>query len=347
MAVKSGGATVDTITFDKLKEAAKNIAETLKETPIVCIEAFDKLFNHDVYFKLENFQETGAFKVRGVINSLHNLKQSNGLPKKIVTYGTGNHGLALAWASRFFAIDEVKIYLPSFTSEIKKELAIKYGATVVITETRSEAERRAQEDSTGLGYLLLPPSDNDDIIAGAATIAYEAFQEHKDLDAIFIPVGGGSLASGTVLARQYMSPTTKVYAGEPMVANDASRSYKTGEIFRFKEAPTTIADGATALGVTPRVFNYVKQLDGIYEISEKEIAYWATLFSRLAKTVCEPTSALAIAAAYRWAKEQHSDLRKKILIIITGGNVSTKTQQELYRDEFLTMSPEELKFDNL
>lgn len=345
MAIKSEGSAVHTIALDKIKEASKNIASVLRETPIICLETFDKLFNHDVYFKLENFQETGAFKVRGVINSLNNLKQTTGLPKKIVTYGTGNHGLALAWASRFFAIDEVKIYLPSFTSEIKKELAIKYGAKIVITDTRSEAEKRAQEDSNGLDYLLLPPSDNDDIIAGAATIAYEAFQEHKDLDAIFIPIGGGSLSSGTVLARQYISPTTKIYAGEPIAANDASRSYKTGEIFRFKEAPTTIADGATALSITPRVFNYVKQLDGIYEISEKEIAYWATLFSRLAKTVCEPTSALAIAAAYRWAKEQNSNLRRKILIIITGGNVSVKTQQELYRDEFLTISPEELKLD--
>jgi threonine dehydratase len=345
MAVKSGGIDIDTIAFDKIKEASKNIAKTLKETPIICLEAFDKFFNHDVYFKLENFQETGAFKVRGVINSLYNLKQTNGLPKKIVTYGTGNHGLALAWASKLFGIEEIKVYLPSFTSEIKKELAIKYGAKVVITETRSEANRRAQEDSEKLGYFLLPPSDNDHIIAGAATIAYEAFQEHKDIDAIFVPIGGGSLSSGTVLARNYLSPATQVYAGEPMAANDASRSYKTGELFWFKEAPTTIADGATALGVAPRAFKYVKQLDGIYEILEEEIAYWATQFSHLAKTICEPTSALAIAAAYRWSKEQNSTLRKKILIIITGKNVSAETRQKLYRDEFLTMSPEELKLD--
>src|SRR5688572_15764889 len=87
MAVKSEGSAVRTIAFDKIKEASKNIAGVLKETPIICIESFDKLFNHDVYFKLENFQETGAYKARGVINSLHNLKQRNKLPKKIVTYG--------------------------------------------------------------------------------------------------------------------------------------------------------------------------------------------------------------------------------------------------------------------
>lgn len=311
------------ISFDQIEEASKNISTLLQETPLESIEAFNKLFNCDVYFKLENLQETGAFKVRGVINILCNLKKHNALPRKIATYGTGNHGLALAWAKRLFAIDEVKIYLPKIAADIKKELAVKYGAKIVITETRAEAELKAIEDAD---YTLIPPSDNDDIIAGAATVAYEAFNKLKDIDVIFLPIGGGSLASGTVLARGYMSPTTKIYAGEPTMANDAYTSYKAGNIFRFKDTPNSIADAATALGLAPRIFNYVKRLDGIYEVSEEEIAYWAVQFNNMSNRMCEPTSALAIASAYKWSRDQK---HKKILIIITGGNISSDTQAKL------------------
>ena len=259
-----------------------------------------------------------------------------------MTYGTGNHGLALAWASKYFDIKEVKIYLPQFTSEIKKELAKKYGAHVIITETRAEAEQHAQEDADNSNYKLIPPSDNDDIIAGAATVSYEALQELKDVTAIFVPIGGGSLSSGTILVKKYLSPTTKVYAGEPEKMNDASLSYRAKKIFRFKKASPTLADGATALGVTQRVFNYITQLDGIFEISEKEIAYWAAQFHALSKISCEPTSALAIAAAYRWIKEKNLNAPQKILIIISGGNISTETKKIIYNDNLLKTNPNEL-----
>ena len=334
----------DIVTFERIVDSFKTISPLLKETSIVSFDAFNKIFNHDLFFKLENLQETGAFKVRGVINILSNLKKRNVLPEKIVTYGTGNHGIALAWASKLFGVEEVKIYLPHFTSEIKKELANNYGARVVITETRAEAESLAQADADNASYKLIPPSDNNDIIAGAATVSYEALQKQKDIDAIFVPIGGGSLASGTILVKNYLSPATKVFAGEPEKANDVSVSHRTGKIFRFEEAPNTIADGATTLGVTERIFNYVKQLDGIFEISEKEIAYWTAQFYRVSKIFCEPTSALAIAAAYRWTKEQSIETRKKILIIISGGNISTATRQAICHDDFLKMSPTELKF---
>jgi threonine dehydratase len=334
--------TRDSIGSHKIIEASKDIAPFLKKTPIISIAALNEIFGHDLYFKLENVQETGAFKVRGVISILCNLKKDNNLPKKIVTYGTGNHGLALAWAARFFWVESVKVYLPNITSKMKKSLAIRYGARVVITETRAEAESRAHIDSEKAGYVLIPPSDSDDIIAGAATVAYEALQEQKGFDSIFVPIGGGSLSSGTILVRDYMSPKTKVYAGEPSVANDSSISYKTGKIFRFENSPKTIADGATALGLSQRAFNYIKNLDGIYEISEREIEYWTVKFFQASKCFCEPTSALAIASAYRWSIEQKDSARRKILIIITGGNVSEETRREIYRDEFINMSPKEL-----
>jgi len=335
-------ALASSITLTEIREASKAIAPFLKETPILTLAAFNSFFGHDVAFKLENLQETGAFKIRGVINVLTNLKKRKIVPQKVVTYGTGNHGIALAWASKFFGIEEVKIYLPACTSETKKRMASEYGAKVVITPTREEAESRAQVDSRKVNCCLIPPSDNDDVISGAATVVYEVLQKKKDIDSIFVPIGGGSLSSGTILAKNYISSKIQVYAGEPQQANDASISYNTGDIFRFKETPKTIADGATALGLTRRVFNYIKDLDGIYEISEKEIAYWTMQFLNLSGVICEPTSALAIAAAYRWAKEMGGTTRKKILIVITGGNVSIETQKAIFSDDLLKISPDKI-----
>ena len=213
---------INAVTLEKIVESSKNVAAFLKETPMVTIDGFNKLFGHDLFFKLENLQKTGSFKARGAINILVNFKKNNNLPEKIVAYSSGNHGLALAWASKVFGIKEVKIYLPYFTSEIKKELTNKYEATVVITKTRAEAEKRAQIDASSLKYQLITPSDNNDIISGTATVAYEALQKQEKFDAIFVPIGGGSLSSSTLLVKNYLSPTTKIYAGEPKEASFAS-----------------------------------------------------------------------------------------------------------------------------
>ena len=335
---------INAVTLEKIAESSKNIAEFLEETPIVTIDAFNKLFGHDLFFKLENLQKTGSFKVRGVINVLCNLKKNNNLPEKIVTYSSGNHGLALAWASKIFGIKEVKVYLPEFSSEIKKELIKKYGAKVVITKTRTEAEKRAEIDAVTLKYKLITPSESNDIISGIATVAYEALQKQQGFDAIFFPIGGGSLSSSTLLVKNYLSPTTRIYAGEPREANDAFISHKTGKLFRsVEEALHTIADGATALGITKKIFNYVKHLDGIYEISEEEILYWTAQFHKFSKNFCEPTSALALAAAYRWIEIQEDEERKKILIIITGSNISDSTKKEILQSKYLDMKPDELK----
>ncbi len=327
-----------------IHDSLTRIRPYIKNTSIISSSLLNNFLGHEIYFKLETLQKTGSFKIRGILNSLLKLKQQNKkMPKKIVTYSTGNHAIALSWAaSNLFSI-ETEIYLPSFTSEVKRKIVDFYSNKVILTETRAEAEIRASEAAKENGHILIPPSDHDDIITGAGTAAYEVFTEIADIDAIFIPIGGGSLASGTLLAKQSFSPKTKVFAGEPKTANDASISYKTGKIFKFENSPETVADGARTLKISDRIFQYIKQLDGIYEISEREIFYWTNWFTHLTKITCEPTSTLAIAAAYRFLKKQNT--KKRVVVIISGGNLNQDTYQKIWAKNYLDVFPNKFNYE--
>lgn len=307
-----------TASINLINDTYNRIKPYIKHTRLISNPELNDIFNSTVYIKLECEQVTGSFKARGVMNSILKLKEQGIKPAKIITYGTGNHGTALSWASRLILGSDTQVCLPAFVRQNKLDNIKKYGGSVTITQTRAEAEEIAHELSKHDGCILIPPSSNDDVIAGAATVAYEVFNEVKGLDAIFIPIGGGSHASGTLLSRETFSPSTRVYAAEPKNANDASISYHTGKLFRFKDTPTTIADGVTTLGVTPKIFEYIKKLDDIYEISEQEIEYWTIWFKHLTGIACEPTSALSLAAAYRFVREHGTG--KKLAIVITGSN---------------------------
>lgn len=322
--------------------ASKRLASTFPRTPLISSSFLNDQLGHELIFKAESLQKTGSFKVRGVMNSLLALKERNALPRRLSAYSTGNHGLALAWASKEFGI-ELNLYLPAFTSQIKQKIANSYGANVILTKTRSEAEELAIKDGLSPNCMLLPPSDNDDVIAGAGTACYEALSEQNDFDAVFTPCGGGGLVSGTYLAAKLLAPKMKVFAAEPKQANDAAISLKTGEVFRFNESPETLADGAKTLGVVPRVFEYLQLIDGIYEITEREIAYWTAWANHLLKIRSEYTSALATAAAHRWLSAQTSP--KKVLIILTGGNVDSDSLHNSWAKNFLDIEPIYFTYD--
>ncbi|NRA73339.1 MAG: pyridoxal-phosphate dependent enzyme [Rickettsiales bacterium] len=337
---------IEQVTLEKIIESSKNISDFLQDTPTISIDGFIECFNHDVFFKLENLQKTGSFKIRGVINALVNLKKNNALPNKIVSYGSGNHGIALAWASKAFGIKEIKLYLPHSVAKIKRNLAHKYGAKIIQTKTISEAKKLAETEANIAKYTLIAPSNNNDIITGAATVAYESLQTQQGFEAIFIPMAGVDLSAGTLITKNYLSPTTKVYAGEPKEINDDLYQYKPDTLSQFEEALHTIADGTAALGITKKIFNHVKHLDGVYKISEKEIKYWTTQFYKFTKNFCEPSSALALAAAHRWLEIQEDETRKKILIIVTGSNISSATQKKILHSKLSEMTPSELNFHN-
>lgn len=316
--------------------AHNRIKQYLHLTPIVHSESLNEMLGHEVFFKVESLQKTGAFKVRGVLNHLLELKEQNKLPNKIVGYSTGNHGIGLAYAGKIFGI-KARIYLPLNTSLIKQQAVIHYGGEVIYTDTREDAEEKAKLDESQ-GFYYMHPSDSDFTIAGAGTLCYEALQQVGfSPDAIFASCGGGGLISGSYLAKELISPTSLLIGSEPLAANDAYLSVKNNSISRFKDSPNTIADGLKTLSISARTFEYLKKLDGFYLAEECEIYYWTAWLTHLLKVICEPSSSINMVSVVNWLKTQTTP--KKILVLISGGNIDPILYNELWKEEYLKISP--------
>ncbi len=318
---------VITIAYNRIKSG-------IHKTPLLRSEQLNKMLSADIFFKWEGAQKTGAFKLRGALNTLLHLKEQGRLPEKVVAFSSGNHAQAVALAARLLGV-KATIIVPAMASPIKIAGTRSYGAEVIIKETRQEAEDLARE--LAKTCFLLPPYDHDDVIAGQGTATLEAWMEAGDFDAVFAPCGGGGLISGTYLATRLFSDTAKVYASEPLMANDAAESYRTGIIQRLPVSPLTIADGTRTLAISARTFQYIKQLSGFYEISEEKIIYWTQWLTHLLKINIEPTSALGMAGAFQWIKEGNQD--KKILVIVSGGNIDPSTYLEIWKENYLTQLP--------
>ncbi|HLD77072.1 MAG TPA: pyridoxal-phosphate dependent enzyme [Rickettsiales bacterium] len=305
------------ISFADIKLAHYRIKDFIKNTPIISNKILNQKLNAQVFFKCDNLQETLSFKARGAFNALLVYKEKYGeFPKKVVTVSSGNHAQAVAFACKEFGI-EALIYMAKITSPLKIVATKSLGAQVIICERRADANQWSQEKIND-GYYFIHPSANDDVISGNGTACLEALQEIGEVDAIFTPVGGGGLISGTYLVATKLSPQAKVFGCEPLNANDAALSVRDGKIFEFKDSPNTIADGARTLAVLPICFEYLKKLDGILEIAEEEILYWQKEFLQVTKVLIEPTSALALSGVAQYVQENSG---KKILVIISGGNV--------------------------
>lgn len=319
-----------------IKIAYNRIQTYINPTPILQSSLLNEMLSSRIYFKFEGMQKVGAFKARGAINTLLSLKEAHELPQEVVAYSSGNHAQAVAWAAKKLGI-KATIIVPKLASEIKILATKAYGAEVILTQERQEAEDLSHQKVKEKGCFLLPPYDHNDVILGQGTAAYEAWQSNIPFDAVFAPCGGGGLISGTYLATRLFSDSACVFAAEPEIANDASRSFQTGKIYRFDSSPNTIADGARTLGVSERTFQYLKQLNGFYEIPENDIIYWTQWLMHLLKVTIEPTSALGMAAAHRWIKEGNT--HRNIMIILSGGNLDPKAYQEIWQKSYLTKHP--------
>ena len=328
-------------TFEILQPAEISITQAriapyIHRTSLVTSTLLNNWLGHDIIFKPECFQKIGAFKARGAINKLLTLKEQNRLPNHVVAFSAGNHAQGVAWAAQQFGV-KATIFLPEIASSIKKQATRSYGAEVIITKTRQEAEDRTAELAEKGAYLI-PPYDDDDIITGQGTAAYEALEDLETKpDAIFAACGGGGLLSGSYLAKTLLSPESKLFGVEPICANDAASSYRERKIYRFEDSPPTIADGVRTLSVSPRTFHYLQQLDGFYEVDEEKIIYWTQWLSHLLKTSLEPTAALAMAGAHTWLKDQKQ--KQHVLIILSGGNIAPDVQKQIWKKSYLEEIP--------
>jgi threonine dehydratase len=325
--------SLHTIAPQSIANASARIAPYIHRTPVLHSSLLNRLLGHEVVFKAECLQKTGAFKVRGALNTLLTLKEQGNLPQRVVAFSSGNHAQAVAWAAAQLGV-KATIFLPGFVSSIKQQATESYGATVINTVDRKEAEQRCAE-AAAQGAYFIHPFDNDLVITGQGTACYEALQEEGvQPDAVFAPCGGGGIMSGTFLATRLLKPDAKIFAGEPLQANDAAQSYRAGHIIGFDTSPPTIADGVRTPSITPRTYHYLKQLDGFFDISEEDIICWTQRLSHLLKISCEPTSAVAMAAAAEWLATQSTP--QQALVIISGGNIAPETNRKIWEKDYLT-----------
>jgi len=320
------------ITHNYIQTAYLRIAPYIYQTPILTSSRLNEKIGHRLFFKWEGQQKTGAFKVRGALNTLLALKEEGKLPREVIAFSSGNHSQAVAYGAALLGI-KATIFMPVTVSPIKIQATKGYGATVVLTSTRQEAEDLCYQKQREGAYMI-PPFDHDHVIYGQGTACYEAIAiQHLSPTAVFAPCGGGGLLSGTFLAVKETGSLAKVIGVEPLNGNDAAISLRTGDIFRFSESPDTLADGAKTLAVSPRTFHYLSQLDEFIEVAEQDIVYWTQWLTHLLKVTVEPTSAMSVAGVVQWLKFETTP--QDILVILSGGNLDPSTISKIWSENHL------------
>ncbi len=317
-------------------QAKNRINSYIHNTPVFSSAILNKWLRHEIYFKAECMQKIGAFKARGACNTIAWLAENKIKPKLIVTNSSGNHAQAVAWAATQFGIPST-IYMPENASEIKIQATKSYGGNIIICKSREIVDKKVEEASKEKGVFWLPPYNHEQVIAGQGTAAYEAIKELGEIDAVFAPCGGGGLLSGTVIATRALFKKAEVIGAEPLNANDAAQSLRMNAIQTLTKTPNTIADGAMTLCIGNITFEYLKMLDNLLEIEEEKIIYWTQWLNHLLKIQVEPTSAMAMEAARLWLSKQSG--KKKILVIISGGNINHLTMKKIWEKDFLCEIP--------
>lgn len=299
-----------------LEKLHEHIKPYIHRTPVLTSEQINEICGANVYFKCENFQKMGAFKMRGAANAILNLTPEQ-KSKGVVTHSSGNFAQALSLAAKQQGV-EAFIVMPNNAPQVKKDAVKGYGGYIIESESTPIArEEMAEKVRLEKKATFIHPSNDDHVIHGQGTAAIELLEDQPNLDYIFAPVGGGGLIAGTILAAKHFSEKCKVIGGEPFEADDAYRSLISGKI-EGNETTNTIADGLrTYLG--DRNFPIIKE--GIHEIirvTEQEIIDAMRLVWERMKIIIEPSSAVAFAALLR-RKEKFEG--KHVGVIISGGNV--------------------------
>lgn len=304
------------ITSRNLAEVHERIEPYIHRTPVLTSALLNEIAGAEIFFKCENFQKMGAFKMRGAANAVLNLPEEK-RKKGVVTHSSGNFAQALSLAAKSAGVPAY-IVMPSSAPEVKKEAVKGYGGRVTVCPpTLEEREKAAEKIIDETGATFIHPSNDLDVIYGQGTAALELLQDHPDLDFVITPVGGGGLIAGTALAVHLASENCTTIGAEPFEADDAYQSLQSGKI-ETNETINTIADGLkTQLGDLnfPIIQQYVSE---IIRVEEAEIIAALKLIWERMKIIVEPSSAVAFAAVLKEKEKFHG---KKVGIIISGGNV--------------------------
>jgi len=302
--------------FRDIESAHQRIKSYIHNTPVLTSASINKLVESDLYFKCENFQKAGAFKFRGATNAVQSLSEEMA-NKGVATHSSGNHAGALALAARTRNI-KCHIVMPENALPVKVNAVRSYGANITFCKpTLKSREQILEKVVNKTGAVFIHPYNCFEVICGQGTAAKELIEKVHSLQYILTPVGGGGMLSGTAIAVKAMNPRISVIGAEPLNADDAYRSFKSGRLIP-SENPLTIADGLlTSLG--DHTFEIIrKKVDDIITVKEKSIIQAMRIIWERMKIIIEPSASVAMAAILENKKMFRN---KKTGIIITGGNV--------------------------
>jgi threonine dehydratase len=303
-------------TFEDVLAARERIAPYIHRTPVLTSSFLNELTGAELFFKCENFQKAGAFKVRGASNAVFGLSEEKA-EKGVATHSSGNHALSLSYAAGCRGIP-VTVVMPRTAPQAKKDAVVGYGGVIVecepSTSSREETFARIVGES---GADFVHPYNDPRVIAGQATCSLELNEQVENLDAVIAPIGGGGMISGTCLALSNVAPDINIFAAEPLNADDAARSFKAGYIIA-DDAPDTIADGLK-VPLKDLTWHFVSNhVTDILTATEDEIVDAMKLIWKRMKIVMEPSSAVPLATIL---KNRELFEGKRVGVIITGGNV--------------------------
>jgi threonine dehydratase len=299
-----------------IKRAHTRIGNYIVRTQIMTSQTINEMIGGEVFFKCENFQKVGAFKMRGAANVIMSYRPEERV-NGFVTHSSGNHAQAVALASKV-AGTKAYIVMPNNAPQVKKDAVIGYGAEVTFCEPTEEARvATCEKIMKKTGAIQVHPFNDARIIAGQATAAKEFIEEQTELDYMISPVGGGGLAAGSALTLNYISPATKMILAEPKEVDDTYQSFTSGKLTGVKN-PKSIADGLL-VSVGDLNFEIIKKhVEAVYRVEEQEIIDAMRLMWERMKIIIEPSSAVAVAALI---KNKEKFAGKKTGVILTGGNV--------------------------
>ncbi|MBH51473.1 MAG: serine dehydratase [Candidatus Marinimicrobia bacterium] len=308
------------VNFNHIKSAHDRISNFIHNTPVFTCENINEETKSSIFFKCDNFQKTGSFKIRGATNKILQLSKEQ-LENGVITTSSGNHGAALASAAKKLDTS-VKVIMPDNTPKVKVDNVERYGGEIIFCEPNIKArENTLNKMVKETGYTVVHPYNDKNIIAGQGTAAKELLEKIPDLDIIIAPVSGGGLLAGTLLTAKTINTNIKVYGAEPKNADDTYQSIKSKKIIPNKTTDT-IADGLRAQVGTITFPIILKHVDEIILVSEEMIIQSMKMIWQRMKIIIEPSCSIVLAAILSNKKKFYN---KRIGLILTGGNVDMDT----------------------
>ncbi|MGH9556671.1 MAG: threonine ammonia-lyase [Terriglobales bacterium] len=316
------------VTLDDIRAARNTVRGVAVHTPLVAFPGLPEN-GHPVYLKAENLQPIGAFKIRGAYNKIASLTEAE-RARGVITYSSGNHARAVAYAARKFGARAV-IVMPRNTPPVKQEATAALGAEIILVgPASSERQQKAEALAAEHGYVMVEPYNDEKIVAGQGTCGLEIVEDLPEVDLVLAPVSGGGLLSGLATAIKLSNPRVKVIGVEPELAGDAQESFRSGRVVEWPAEKTTrtICDGLRTQSVGEIPFALIqKHVDDIITVSEDQIRAAMRRLALEAHLVAEPSGAASF-AGYLFRRDQ-LPAAKRVVVVISGGNVERELLNEV------------------